>query len=139
MDAGIRVCLDCDYKIYGLDNWHKLDENGYFIGCEGYRHPMRLVQDIEIDEVMQIASEITRQFKELGEKNPQSLIANEDYCDAFESVSELFSMVSARLLYNVYKDDKDATITDHMSMMLRQATEKAEEAIDGLSAFGITR
>jgi hypothetical protein len=64
--------------------------------------------------------------------------SDEDYADALSDLGKLFEYLGAQLLHDIYKDDPDSTVRDHMAMVLRQATEDANEALQSLRQFDIT-
>lgn len=86
------------------------------------------------DEVMDIARRITRDATDSLQS--AGLETSEDWADAFHAVGQLFSYVSAKMLHDVYKDDNDQSVKEHMDMVLRQATQDADEALGTLVAFG---
>lgn len=86
----------------------------------------------KVDEAKELTEKVIAAWKETGSHG-----AHEDFADAFYSVGQLWMQVSAQMLYNVYKDDNDDSVKDHMGMMLAQVNQDAEEARVTLAQFGI--
>lgn len=126
--TGYRVCLDCDRRIaVEGDAEHKVD--GFeFIGCEGYRHSERerAPKNAEVIETYRIAGRVLEAFT--SDVLMSGHTHSEDYADAFHSVGQLFMEISAQMLHEVYKDDDDGAVRDHMNMVLKQATEDGDDA-----------
>lgn len=63
--------------------------------------------------------------------------ADEDYADALDSVGTLFKYVGSKMIHDIYKDDPDASVRQHMQMVLGQAESDAEDALSSLRSFDI--
>ena len=87
---------------------------------------------ITVHEVKELTEKVTEAWTETGAHE-----AHEDFSDAFYSVGQLWKGVSAQMLFNVYKDDKDQSVVEHMTMLLRQSELDNDEALVTLAQFGI--
>lgn len=139
-----RVCLDCDKNIaVEGDQLHSVirDAQGdeVLIGCEGYRHrelenAVHEDRAISVEEAKEAAETVIRAWVETG-----SIMAHEDFADAFGALGTMFESLSTEMVYQVYKDDKESAVTEHMKMLRAQSFEQAFEARMTLRQFGIGR
>lgn len=95
---------------------------------------MTKIEGITVAEVNEFATKVTEDWNRdcQGE-------ASEDYSDAFHSIGELYRYISAEMLYEIYKEDKDEGTKKYMENMRENARTEAQEALESLGAFGITR
>jgi len=85
-----------------------------------------------VHEVKELTEKVIAAWTETGAHE-----AHEDFADAFHSIGQLWQGVGAEMLYNVYKDDKDQSVVEHMTMVLHQAHDDNNEALTTLAQFGI--
>lgn len=91
---------------------------------------------VRMDLIIDISRRVTEDIRDLDQSTGHW--GTEDYADALSSVGDLYTYASAQMLFNTYANDDDASVVDHMTMVLQQATDEAEEALNTLTDFGFS-